>query len=94
MTSADPAYLSTLLVSASRRVRNDGRLELQSALAGAPFRPVDVGPLADLLFVAATAVEGFEDRGWDETKILSRLDDTVRYAVALARAIVQPNPVR
>lgn len=31
MTSTDPAYLSTLLVSASRRVRNDGRVYRHSA---------------------------------------------------------------
>jgi hypothetical protein len=54
---------------------------------------VDFGPLADLLTAAATTVKGYEGRGWDETKILSYQPHTVKFAVALARAIVQPNPV-
>lgn len=88
--TTDQDALTGLLRHAARRVRDDGRLELQAVLAGAPARPVDVGPLADLLVAAIAHVEPYEGRGWDEQKILDRAPELARAAVALARAIVSP----
>jgi hypothetical protein len=79
-----------LLRHAACRVRNDGHFELQTAVDGAPFRAVDVSPIADLLAAAVTTFALYEGRGWDETKILDRVSEMDRAALALARTIVEP----
>jgi hypothetical protein len=89
MTATEHA-LSELLRHAARRVRNDGHFELQTAISGAPPRFVDVGPIADLLSTAVANFALYEGRGWDEAKILDRVSETDRAALALARAIVEP----
>ncbi|GAB2740512.1 hypothetical protein [Amycolatopsis magusensis] len=93
MTASEQA-LSELLRHAARRVRNDGHFELQTAVDGAPHRQVDVGPIADLLAAAVDNLALYEDRGWDEAKILGRVSEIDLAAVALARAIVDPDRSR
>ncbi|MFI6030786.1 hypothetical protein [Amycolatopsis magusensis] len=82
--------LSELLRHAARRVRDDGRFELQTAVEGAPFRAVGVGPIADLLSTASSNVALYEGCGWDEAKILGRASAMDLAALALARSIAEP----
>jgi hypothetical protein len=85
--------LSELPRHAARRIRNDGRFELQTAVAGAPFRAVDVGPIADLLAAAIANLALYEGRGWDEAKILDRVSEMDRAAVALVDDHAVPEEV-
>ncbi|OXM43790.1 hypothetical protein [Amycolatopsis alba] len=93
MTSTEHA-LSELLRHAASRVRNDGHFELQTAVDSAQPRAVNVGPIADLLAAAAANLARYEVRGWDAAKILGRVSEMDRAAVALAWAIVDPDQFR